>query len=478
MTQEEIESTAFRQARLRSERYRIQGVIVFVFIFTILIAIRIFVFGSPVSPWGISASLGLIAYELVLLRAVLWAEKKGRDLPFRAWVASVIVETSFPAIGIAFLVSPRLEAAYRPLATPWVLVYFPFILLSVLRLSPTICYVSGFMATATYLASAYYHGWRFDLHNLAGQSFEEIAVRFDAGILLASGFIAGVVAREIRKHVQAALREAETERHLKQVQHDLEVARTIQQSLLPRVRPTLAGFEVAGWNRPADETGGDYFDWKKLPDGRLVVSLADVTGHGIGPAMLASVCRAYSRASFNSRDGLATTIGRINESFGEDVTQGRFATFVAAICKEGDDQVEFFSAGHAPLFVYIAAKGELQKFEAQAMPLGIEQPLTSEAPVVLNLVPGDIVLFITDGFFEWENSAGEQFGFGRLADAVRKSSHLPPEEIIAELYNAVLSFSGGTPQKDDLTAVLIKRTGHPTGRLEAHAEAAARPRAS
>jgi serine phosphatase RsbU (regulator of sigma subunit) len=467
MTQEEIQSVAFRQARLRSERHRILGVIVFVFVFAVLLSVRIYIFKSAVNPWAIWASLVLITYELVLLRAVVRAEKAGQDLPLSAWVASIMVETSFPAIGIAFLTSMRLPEVYRPLATPWVLAYFPFIVLSVLRLSPSVCYVSGCMATATYLASAYHHGWRFDLYHPAGQSLEEIAVRFDAALLLASGIIAGVVASEIRKYVQAALREAETERHLKQVQHDLEVARSIQQSLLPRVRPTLAGFEVAGWNRPADETGGDFFDWKKLPDGRLVVTMADVTGHGIGPALLASVCRAYSRASFDSRDDLATTIHRINESFGEDLTQGRFATYVAAVCKEGDDRLEFLSAGQAPLFVYFAATGELQKFQAQAMPLGIEKSLTSDAPVALNLEPGDILLFITDGFFEWENAAGEQFGFDRLADAVRKSSHLPPEEIIAELYNAVLAFAGGTPQKDDLTAVLIKRTGQPAGQLQA-----------
>lgn len=467
MSPEEIQSAAFRQARLHSERLRILGVVVFVFVFAVLLAIRIYVFKSPVNPWAIGASLVLIGLELLLLRAVVRAEKAGEDLPFRAWVLSIIVETSFPAIGITFLSSARLPEVYRPLATPWLLAYFPFIILSVLRLTPSISYVSGVMATATYLASAYYHGWRVDIHHPAGQSLEEIAVRFDALLLLASGIIAGVVAREIRKHVQAALKEAEVERQLKQVQHDLEVARSIQQSLLPRVRPTIAGFEVAGWNHPADETGGDFFDWKKLPDGRLVVSMADVTGHGIGPALLASVCRAYSRASFNSRDDLATTMRRINESFGEDVTQGRFATFVAAICKEGDDQLEFLSAGQAPLFFYAAAKGELQKFAAQAMPLGIEKSLTSDAPVVLNMEPGDIVLFITDGFFEWENSAGEQFGFDRLADAVRKSSHLPPEEIIAELYNSVLAFAGGAPQKDDLTAVLIKRTGHAAGQLKA-----------
>src|SRR4029077_2623644 len=90
----------------------------------------------------------------------------------------------------------------------------------------------------------------------------------------------------------------------------------------------------AGWNRSADDTGGDFYDWKKLADGRWVVVLADVTGHGIGPAILASVCRAYSRASFNVRDRLETILKNINQAFAEDLTSERFATFVAAVCEE------------------------------------------------------------------------------------------------------------------------------------------------
>jgi serine phosphatase RsbU (regulator of sigma subunit) len=89
--------------------------------------------------------------------------------------------------------------------------------------------------------------------------------------------------------------------------------------------------------------------------------------------------------------------------------------------------------------------------------LGVEQILSSDAPMVLNLRPGDLILLITDGFFEWANAADEQFGFDRLGDAVRKFSNLPPEQIIAELYQAVLAFANGTKQKDDLTAVVIKR---------------------
>jgi serine phosphatase RsbU (regulator of sigma subunit) len=272
------------------------------------------------------------------------------------------------------------------------------------------------------------------------------------------GALAAGVAAEIRSHVAAALREAETQHQLKQVEHDLQIARSIQQSLLPKIRPQIAGFEVGGWSRSADDTGGDFYDWKKLSDGRWIVVLADVTGHGIGPAILAAVCRAYSRASFNVRDRLETMLKNINQSFAEDLTPERFATFVAVVCEEGNDQLELLSAGHAPIIVYSSDDQSFQLIDAQALPLGILPDLWDAVPVKLNLQPGDMLLLVTDGFLEWENSAGEDFGTERLGAVVRQFSDREPEVIIAELHDAVLNFAQGTPQVDDLTAVLIKRS--------------------
>jgi serine phosphatase RsbU (regulator of sigma subunit) len=96
--------------------------------------------------------------------------------------------------------------------------------------------------------------------------------------------------------------------------------------------------------------------------------------------------------------------------------------------------------------------------DAQALPLGILPDLWDAVPVKLSMLPGDIVLLVTDGFSEWENSAGEEFGTERLAAVVKQFSDREPQVIIAELYDAVLNFAQGTPQQDDLTAVLIKRS--------------------
>jgi serine phosphatase RsbU (regulator of sigma subunit) len=458
MTRHRIDSAAFHKALLKSEHHRILGVIAFVAFFTAAIVIRIAVYGSKMSPWGIGASVVLIAYELLMLWLVDRCLKEKQKLPRGLWFVSLLLEFSFPAIGMALLSSPRLIVVYRPIATPWVLAFFAFLILSVLRLSPVACRVAGGIAAIYYLAAAFYLGWRPSFSDLSNHSVTQTAVGFYAVLLLACGFIAGAVAGEILKHVQATLDEAEIKRQLAHVQHDLDIARSIQQALLPRARPNIRGFEIGGWNHPADETGGDFFDWRPLADGRLAVILADITGHGIGPALLASVCRAYSRASFGVGGSLTSTLQQINTSFGEDLTTGRFATYVAAICAPEQDRVEVLSAGHAPLFFYSAATQEFTKYDAQALPLGIVPELNSESPLVLDLRAGDLLLLITDGFFEWENAAQEQFGYDRLVAQVRKHGHLPPEEIIAELYHAVLAFANGTKQNDDLTAVVIKRT--------------------
>jgi serine phosphatase RsbU (regulator of sigma subunit) len=449
-------SLTFRDALLKSEKKRIIGVTVFVCFFAALAIVRIFALGSAMSRWGLVVAALVIAFEWGLYLAANRSLHSGKEISRFAWYVSSVVECLFPAVGVAFLASTRLLPDYRPLATPWVLAFFPFILLSVLRLAPRLCWVCGIVSALGYLAAAYLGGWHFS-PGTSGFTVTQTAVGYFAFVLLVTGGLAAGVAAEIRTHVEAALREAETRHQLKVVEHDLQIARSIQQSLLPKVRPQIAGFQVTGWSRTADDTGGDFYDWKKLPDGRWIVVLADVTGHGIGPAILASVCRAYSRASFNVRDPLEMMLKNINQAFAEDLTPERFATFVAAVCAEGSDQVELLSAGHGPIFVYSADNQSFRLIDAQALPLGILPDLWDAVPVQLSMKPGDIVLLITDGFFEWENSAGEQFGTDRLEAAVREFSDREPELIIAELYDSVLNFAKGTPQQDDLTAVLIKR---------------------
>jgi serine phosphatase RsbU (regulator of sigma subunit) len=459
MSEIQVKSAAFQTAALQSERLRIIGILSFVCVFVIVAAVRVFVIrtATPGTRWEWSLLLAAIvaAYESWTLWKVHRVLQAQRHLPARFWIVSTILEASIPAFAIAFLTNAEIETSYRPLASPAVLVFFVFIILSTLRLSPWISSLTGVVAALSYIASATYLGWRPPLPGTPALVTQS-GVSLNAITLLAGGLVAGAVAAQIRKHVEAALREAETRSKLEAVQRDLQVARSIQQSLLPHENPQLPGFDIAGWNKPADDTGGDYYDWKTLADGKVVVTLADVTGHGIGSALLAAVCHAYARSSFGGTPDLPTALERIHRDLRPDLSSGRFVTFVAASCCPECPQVEVLSAGHGPLLIYSRREDRFTEMNAHALPLGILPSFDCEAPANLQLQPGDLILLSTDGFFEWENDQGEQFGIPRMEEIVRASREFSASEIITRLYDAVIQFSNGNKQQDDLTAVLIK----------------------
>jgi len=460
MSQEAIQSDALRDAELRSEHLRIIVLLAVIVVFVLVTIVRTFVIrtSSNDTSWMLRVLLAsaVFIYEGSMLRKVQLALKSKKGLPTEFWFLSTIIETSIPAFGIAFLTSKQIDNIYRPLASPALLVFFIFIILSTLRLEPWISFLSGAVASVTYVGAAIYLGWKLPLPGEAAP-VTQTTVGLNVITLFLAGIVAAAVAREIRKHLKAALREVETKRKLEAIQHDLQIARSIQQSLLPQKQPRIEGFDIAGWNQPADDTGGDYFDWKSLSDGRLVVSLADVTGHGIGPALLAAVCHAYARSSFGNGHNLTSALEHINESLASDLTTGRFVTFVAALCCAGCAEVEILSAGHGPLFIYTRAKDEFTKMNAHGLPFGILPAFQCDPATRLKLERGDLVVLATDGFFEWENTQGQDFGLERMQNVLRKSRDLPSADIIKELYAAVKEFSNDSKQQDDLTAVVIKR---------------------
>lgn len=460
MAANEIKSDAFRFAELRSERVRILGLLVFLAITVSVLLIRVFLLHTTVlnlqAAWILALILAAALVELLMLRFVNQVLRGDRTFPALSWVLTTILESALPAVGITYLTTGVMEPAYQPLASPATLFFFIFIILSILRLNPRLCWLSGITAAVTYLVAAIRLGWRPPAPGTLAP-ITQTDVTLYAIILLLAGFVAGGVAKEIRKHVEAAMREADTRQQLARLQRDLETARDIQQSLLPHDPPTVSGFAIAGWNKPADDTGGDYYDWCPLPDGRWIVTLADVTGHGIGPALIAAACRAYSRANFRSHSDLSQIFSGVNAALSRDLDPARFVTYVGAACKPGTGKIEVLSAGHGPLLLYSAAKDSFAELDSQGVPFGILPEFSCGPPACLSLHPGDLFLLITDGFIEWENEKGELFGSVRLQQAVRASRHQAPQEILKALYHAVVAFSNGTAQQDDLTAVVIKR---------------------
>lgn len=241
------------------------------------------------------------------------------------------------------------------------------------------------------------------------------------------------------------------------IEHDLSVAREIQQRLLPPTSPIVDGFDVAGWNRPADETGGDCFDYFTLDDARLVILVADATGHGIGPALIISQCRAMLRGVASFCDDVARIARHVNGLLHQDLPDDRFVTAFIGILDPRTQCLTYVSAGHGPLLHYHARTGETDELHATGMPMGIlpQQDFDVEGP--RRIEPGDVFALITDGFFEWAAPNAEQFGIERVAEVVRAMSNQPAADIIHALHERVRAFSQGTPQRDDLTAVILRR---------------------
>ncbi len=260
----------------------------------------------------------------------------------------------------------------------------------------------------------------------------------------------------LRHHVERLAAEEATRQKF---EHDLSIARDIQRGLLPVHQPKLPGYDLAGWSKPADQTGGDYYDWQTLPGGNTAITLADVTGHGIGPALVTAVCRAYARASFPNGDDVGRVLDQINDLLCDDLQSKRFVTFVVALLDPQTHSVRLLSAGHGPLFFYRAAEDRVESFIAHDIPFGLAPEIGYGPPSTLDMHPGDALVLITDGFFEWPNPQGEQFGIERVEDAVRSAANRPAAELIQHLYREVTQFIQGSSQPDDLTAVVLKRQG-------------------
>jgi len=241
------------------------------------------------------------------------------------------------------------------------------------------------------------------------------------------------------------------------IERDLNIARTIQQGLLPKEQPQVPGYDVAGWNRPADQTGGDYYDFMPLDDGGLAITIADVTGHGIGPALVVSETRALYRAVVRHAADLATAADQVQALLAQDLPEGRFVTAFFGVLDPQRGAVRFVSAGQGPILAYSAATGGFVDLPTQGLPLGIVPELPYDPAVEHPLAPGDVLVLLTDGFYEWTNPADEQFGTARVSDLVHRHRTLPATEMIALLYQAVVEFAAGTPQGDDLTAVIVRR---------------------
>jgi serine phosphatase RsbU (regulator of sigma subunit)/predicted ester cyclase len=244
-------------------------------------------------------------------------------------------------------------------------------------------------------------------------------------------------------------------RERERIEQELQVARRIQQELLPEATPELDGWRIAAYYGPAREVGGDFYDFLELEDGRLGLVVGDATGHGMPAALVMATTRGMLRAIVRSLESPGEVLARVNEALVAEIPPSTFVTCFYGILDPENGHLRYANAGHnLPCRRH---NGQADELRARGMPLGL-MPGTGYEEKEAALEVGDSTLFYTDGLIEAHNPQGEMFGTPRLRGLLSKR----PEsgaDLSAVLIEELERFTGeGWEQENDITLVTLRRS--------------------
>lgn len=250
----------------------------------------------------------------------------------------------------------------------------------------------------------------------------------------------------------SALQEQQQARQ--RARRELEIAASIQQSLLPRVFPRNGDFTVYGVCHSAQEVGGDYFDAKLLPDGSLLLVIADVMGKGVPAALLATILRAAIHARLDQAAQPDVLMTSVNRQVTSDL--GALEMFITAQIAhfKPDGTLLVANAGHCPLVHWTRAGGETRQLHGSGIPLGLVDGYVYQAER-FTVAPGDRLVFLTDGLYEVEGAAGRMLGVDAFAEAIATWHADDPAAFCARLLEFVDEYCGKQAPSDDRTLIIV-----------------------
>jgi serine phosphatase RsbU (regulator of sigma subunit)/anti-sigma regulatory factor (Ser/Thr protein kinase) len=281
----------------------------------------------------------------------------------------------------------------------------------------------------------------------------------DRGLLSNLATQAGPAVR-VAQLVRQQQLEAQARERLEQ---ELRVARLIQQTLLPKELPALAGWNVAAYYQPARSVGGDFYDFIYLPDGRLGLVIGDVTDKGVPAALVMATARALLRTAALQFDTPGQVLAQVNNLICPDIPPKMFVTCLYAILDSATGRLHYANAGHDLPYAWSGAGAT--ELRARGMPLGLMSGMTYEEKEKM-IAPGESILFYSDGLVEAHSPRRDMFGFPRLGQLV--GGHGGGASIIEYLLDELKAFTGPDwEQEDDTTMVVVQR-----GEAEGGGEAA------
>ncbi|MBW7989849.1 MAG: SpoIIE family protein phosphatase [Planctomycetes bacterium] len=247
---------------------------------------------------------------------------------------------------------------------------------------------------------------------------------------------------------------------MEKMKGSLELARAIQQNLLPGIAPKLEGFELAGNCKYCDETGGDYYDFielNQLGSGFVGIALGDVTGHGIGAALLMTTVRGVLRSNAQHYGADLTKLFEVlNRHIESDTDYDKFITLFYGILDANQKSLVWASGGHDPALWFHKNNGKIEELPNTGMAVGVMENASFEQGGPVFFKAGDVVVIGTDGIWEAQNESGVMFGKDRLRNIIIRDSDKSATEICSQIIDDVTNFSAPTPQLDDITLVVIK----------------------
>jgi serine phosphatase RsbU (regulator of sigma subunit) len=262
------------------------------------------------------------------------------------------------------------------------------------------------------------------------------------------------------KLAEEALIKREHERD--RLQHSLELAGEVQQLLLPRRNPKIAGLDIAGRSIYCDETGGDYYDFISFnQDGKetLGAVVGDVAGHGISSALIMAAVRSALRQRLSLPGSISQMITDVNRQLAADVgDSGQFITLFYLSIDPVKRVLNWVRAGHEPAIFYDPATGQFEELAGDGLALGVDQQARYEENAKGNFNPGCIVVLATDGIWESRNLSGEMLGKGAINRIIRENASRSAVEIMQAVITKIRKFKEGFAFEDDLTVVVVKAT--------------------
>jgi len=244
------------------------------------------------------------------------------------------------------------------------------------------------------------------------------------------------------------------------MQKSLNLAREVQQNLLPKSNLKVNGFDIAGKSIYCDETGGDYYDFISIQDAdkqKIGVAIGDVSGHGISSALLMATVRSSLRQRASLPGSTAKIISDVNRQLVKDVEDsGQFMTmFFLAITTESR-QLEWVRAGHDPAIIYDPGSDSFSELGGSGIALGLDVEWIYEDNKKTDFSNGQIIFLSTDGIWEARNKKGEMLGKEPVLNTIRHNSSSDATQIIDSVFDTLDKFIGGVKIDDDITSVVIK----------------------